>query len=55
MDNKEKNQIPIYFVDNNGLFDNFQDLRTLRVDYKIVASPIGFSNIPCPINTILYF
>ena len=41
MEGKEKNKLSVYYVDGNGLFDSFNDFKTLRLIHKIVASPIG--------------
>ena len=41
MEVKEKNGLSVYYVDGNGLFDSFNDFKTLRLTHKIVASPIG--------------
>ena len=40
----ENTVIPIYFVDNVGLLDNFEDVKKLRLYFKIIASPIGQFN-----------
>lgn len=38
----EKNKISLLFVDETGILENYEDVKDLRVNHRIVAFPIGF-------------
>ena len=37
----EKKIISIYFINETGLLEDFEDVKYLRLQFKIISTPIG--------------